>query len=59
MNNKKLKVNTDSMLGFRLVNSNTAEKTVNHKLGSKIGEKTRAGKSPILGSKIGGKPLKS
>ena len=50
MNDKRLKLNTREMLGFRLINETVKVTTKQTNLGSKIGDKN------TIGSKIGGKP---
>ncbi|MCK5663019.1 MAG: hypothetical protein KAI17_06005 [Thiotrichaceae bacterium] len=49
MNDKRLKLNTREMLGFRLINETVEVTTKQTNLGSKIGDKN------TIGSKIGGK----
>ena len=46
MNDKRLKLNTREMLGFRLINETVEVTTKQTNFGSKIGDK------PVIGSKI-------
>jgi len=57
MHNRKLKIDTKKMLGFRLLNEST-KTTSNQSVGNKIGNKTVKPISSMIGAKTGAKPTK-